>query len=190
MDCSVVIPAYNVEVFVARAIQSALDQTEKPADIIVVDDGSTDGTAAVVRSFGGIVRYCHQRNGGASAARNRGIREARGAFIALLDADDEWLPSHLAVAAQVFEKHPELAWYCAGNRVQYRDGRSRDRRAPPETLIDNCYLRDYFAAAAQGTSFHTSTMVVRRGVFEEAGLFDPQFRVGEDLDMFFRIALC
>ena len=94
---SVVIPAYNSGKFVAQAVESVLAQTYAPFEIIVVDDGSTDETKDVLGRFNGQINYIHQANSGPSAARNAGIRVARGAYICFLDADDLWTPDRLAV---------------------------------------------------------------------------------------------
>ena len=98
-----VIPAYNREHTVARAIRSALEQQLPPCEVIVVDDGSTDGTAETVRSFGDAVRHVRQENAGGAAARNRGAEEAGAEWIAFLDSDDAWTPSHLAAMAAAIE---------------------------------------------------------------------------------------
>ena len=92
---SVVIPTYNRAHLIGRAIESVLRQSKRPAEIIVVDDGSTDDTREQIVSFGSLVRYIYQTNSGASAARNRGVREARSEWIAFLDSDDLWLETHL-----------------------------------------------------------------------------------------------
>lgn len=93
---SVVIPTYNRAHLIGRAIESVLTQHKQPVEIIIVDDGSTDETAAVVNSFGPFVRYLHQENSGSARARDFGIREAQAEWVALLDSDDTWLPEHLA----------------------------------------------------------------------------------------------
>ncbi|MDZ4120908.1 MAG: glycosyltransferase family A protein, partial [Candidatus Cloacimonadaceae bacterium] len=92
---SAVIPAYNREKTIARAIDSVLAQKYPAAEIIVVDDGSRDGTRTVVEGYGDKIRYFHQGNAGAAAARNRGVREAMYGWIAFLDSDDYWVPDHL-----------------------------------------------------------------------------------------------
>ena len=107
MTVSVVIPCYNREGILGRAIRSALAQTVPPLEIVVVDDGSTDGSADVARGFGGCVRVIEQPNGGAAAARNRGIEAARGDWIAFLDSDDEWHPEKLALQLAAAERFPE-----------------------------------------------------------------------------------
>jgi glycosyltransferase involved in cell wall biosynthesis len=95
MQISAVIPAYNRENTVARAIDSALSQEYSASEIIVIDDGSTDQTRKVVETYCKEVRYVYQTNGGVSAARNRGVNEAKCEWIAFLDSDDYWLPQHL-----------------------------------------------------------------------------------------------
>ncbi|MBI4573499.1 MAG: glycosyltransferase family 2 protein, partial [candidate division NC10 bacterium] len=104
---SVILPVYNGERFLAAAIASILAQDYQPIEVIVVDDGSTDGTAAIARSFQG-VRYLYQPNQGPAFARNAGIAVARGAFIAFLDADDLMVPTRLSVQAGYLLAHPEI----------------------------------------------------------------------------------
>ena len=110
---SVVIPVYNGERYLADAIQSVLDQTYRNFEVIVVDDGSTDGSADVAQRFGEAIRYVHQANGGVCKARNAGIAAARGAYIAFLDQDDLWLHDKLAAQVAYLDSHPEAgAVYC------------------------------------------------------------------------------
>lgn len=106
MTISVVIPCYNRAGILGRAIRSALAQTVAPEEIVVVDDGSGDGSADVARSFGERVRVIEQANGGAAAARNRGIEAARGEWIAFLDSDDEWHPEKLALQLAAADRFP------------------------------------------------------------------------------------
>ena len=192
-DCavSVVIPAYNVEEWLGDAIASALKQTVAPLETIVVDDGSADGTSGVAHRFGERVRYCYQKNAGAAAARNRGIHEAQGKWIAFLDADDWWAPERLAAGLEVLRRHPELPWVAGSYYRVYADGtRVRFPRSPAylELLRDDCYFPNLYDAYAVGLLFHTSTMLVRKDVLVEAGMFDTGLCVCEDDDLWFRIA--
>ena len=107
---SVVIPAFNVGKFIARTLDSVLAQTRAADEIIVVDDGSTDNTAEVVRSYGTKVNFIQQDNAGASTARNTGIKAAQSEWVAFLDGDDEWLPEKLEVQLSLPERNPEWAW--------------------------------------------------------------------------------
>ena len=111
---SVVIPAYNCERYLGRAIRSVLAQTYPRIECIVVDDGSTDGTAEVIDRFGSAVRAIRQENGGAAAARNAGIRTATGRYIAFLDADDYWLRNKLELQIHILEKNPDLVLISTG----------------------------------------------------------------------------
>ncbi|MHC5139531.1 MAG: glycosyltransferase family 2 protein, partial [Planctomycetota bacterium] len=95
LTISAVIPAYNAAKYIARSIDSVLAQTHPVDEIVIVDDGSTDNTAAIIKDYGDKVRYIHQPNAGVSAARNTGIEAATGNWIAFLDADDEWLPEKI-----------------------------------------------------------------------------------------------
>src|SRR2546425_4156042 len=94
---SVVIPVYNGEQYLAEAIQSVLDQTYRNFEVIVVDDGSTDGSASVVKKYGETIRYVHHSNGGVCKTRNTGIAVTQGTYLGFLDQDDLWLPDKLAV---------------------------------------------------------------------------------------------
>ncbi len=104
---SVVIPTYNRAAFICRAVDSALGQTYAPLEVVVVDDGSKDDTREVLRKYGDRIRYVAKENGGVSSARNVGVREATGEYIAFLDSDDTWVPEKLAVQMDIFRAHPD-----------------------------------------------------------------------------------
>src|SRR5262249_49148666 len=114
MPVSVVIPAYNCAPLVREAIASALAQTAPPFEILVIDDGSTDDSRALIAEFGSPVRYVWKPNGGVSSARNRGLAEARGDLIAFLDADDLWHPDKLRRQVEVLLERPELGMLGTG----------------------------------------------------------------------------
>lgn len=127
---SVVIPLYNKEREVARAVRSVLAQRRQPLELIVVDDGSTDRSAAEVAAFRDpLVRLIRQPNGGVCAARNRGIAEARGEYVALLDADDEWEPGFLSEIVSLITRYPGCGIYCTAFHILGRKG-SSPRRVP------------------------------------------------------------
>src|SRR5689334_14706815 len=106
INVSVVIPSFNYGRFIGEAIQSVLNQTIPVEEIIVVDDDSTDDTAIIISSFGKCVRYIKQMNAGVCAARNRGVAESSGEYIAFLDADDTWEPTKLEKQIELFSRDP------------------------------------------------------------------------------------
>lgn len=177
---SVVIPTYNREDRLPSAIRSVLEQTAPPAEIIVVDDGSTDGTPALVRAMPE-VRYLRQENLGVSAARNHGIRAARHDWIALLDSDDEWLPRKLERQWSALEREPQFR-FCHTDEIWIRKG----RRVNP--------MKKH--AKHGGHIFHhclplcvisPSSALIHRDLFERYGMFDPELPVCEDYDLWLRI---
>lgn len=187
---SVVIPAYNSAHVIGAAVESVLSQTLPPTEIIVVDDGSTDDTPVVLRSFGDRVRYVRQENAGAAAARNHGIRFARGEWVAFLDSDDVWFPDKLARQMGVLERCPRLVW-CAANLEFEQNGirgvprlSRRDRRE----LRASCCLRSYMRSAARGVRFQTCAMLIRRDVLLATGGFNGEIHAAEDFDLWYRIA--
>ena len=107
-DISVIIPVYNAEHYLAEALDSVLAQEIEPLEILVVDDGSTDGSATIARRYADRVRFYQQANRGAAFARNRGIELSKGSLLAFLDADDLWMPSKLNVQVNALEDQPEL----------------------------------------------------------------------------------
>jgi glycosyltransferase involved in cell wall biosynthesis len=189
---SVVIPAYNVESYLARAIDSVLDQTQPPDEIIVVDDGSTDQTASIAQSYGSKIRYFHQENAGLSAARNTGIRNAACTWIALLDGDDEWLPVKLQLEIDLLKRNPQLVWACTNCYFHWVHLNKRVRMHETDSLksqmADKEFLDDYLLAANQGAVGHPNTMIFKRQAVMEAGLFREGLAFYEDHDMWWRLA--
>ncbi|MEN8127779.1 MAG: glycosyltransferase family A protein [Planctomycetota bacterium] len=189
---SVVIPAYNAGPYIARTIESVLSQTRPADEIIVVDDGSADNTAEAVRAFGDKVILIQQENAGASVARNTGIKAAKGNWIAFLDGDDEWVPEKLELQTAHLKRSPDLVWMMSNyfncfcqqdHHKEIRDqGRSRALLAGRE------FYGDYFDAYKAGVVGYTGTMLIRKDVLFEAGLFRPGQPRMNDEDMWFRIA--
>ena len=186
---AVVIPAYNAEDCIGRAIESVLAQTMRPDEIIVVDDGSTDGTAQTIRRYEPRVQYVHQPNGGACRARNAGIAVARSRWIALLDADDEYLPQKLSRQMELMRRHPELVWSYTNHYIHTADGvRSAHRTHDHARDRGEQVFDDYLVACAAGLPTHTVTLVVERKALVEAGLFTPGLRWAQDTDLSLRLA--
>jgi glycosyltransferase involved in cell wall biosynthesis len=187
---SVIIPAYNAEAYLAEALESVLAQGEPIHEVIVVDDGSTDRTAEVAAKFGAPIRYLRQDNAGASAARNHGIREATGEWIAFLDADDLWEPHRLSAECRILEANPDLVWVAGEFAYGYIDGSRTCRVATPEAfslLSDQGVFDDFYAATAAGVVFSTCSMLIRRDVFDEIGGFDESLITSGDRDLWYRI---
>jgi len=188
---SIVIPLYNKTRDIRRALDSVLAQTFEDFEVIVVNDGSTDGSEKVVERYADRrVRLVNQANAGVSAARNRGIAEARADLIAFLDADDEWLPGHLAALNRLATKYPECGAYCTNHKTVGIDGRLRasSYTFPPDLSMDGV-LRDYFKEVLTGYPINSTKVAIPRRVFAECGLFPEGEQDGEDLDMWCRIAL-
>lgn len=188
---SVVIPAYNAGGFIRRTIDSVLSQTYTDRELIVVDDGSTDNTSEVVKSYGAKVRYIHQDNAGDGPARNTGIRAAKGDWIAFLDHDDEWLPRKLELQMDLLKRNPRLRW-CGTNYYKSCLDR-RDAVGDIEALKNklaghDCFDNFFTAVGQKGCSLITTTILVHREVFEHAGLFDSCWLLCADFDMWWRIA--
>jgi len=169
----VIIPVYNRADFVAQAIESVLRQDYAPFELIVVDDGSTDETAAVVRSFPQ-TRYLHQNNQGVSAARNAGIASCRGEFLTFLDSDDLWMPTKLSVQVGFHQDHPEIGYSITQQVVFLEAGCSRPS-----------WLRPVMLAGPQLAQIPSSLMV-RRAALERIGNFSATLQFSEDVDWFLR----
>lgn len=177
---SVVIPTYNRRDLVQRAIQSVLDQTYRDFEIIVIDDGSTDGTRAAVEGRER-VRYLRQTNGGPASARNLGIREAQGEFIAFLDSDDVWLPEFLTSQVDVLSRYPEVALVCARSSVGNKEAKDFPLRR--KLITGDLYARLYDRSFVR-----TPTVVVRKSCLDAVGCFNESYPWSEDHDLWLRIA--
>jgi glycosyltransferase involved in cell wall biosynthesis len=185
---SVVVPTYNYARFLCQAVDSVLAQSYPFLEIIVVDDGSTDNTREVMSRYSADprVRYIYQENQHLSAARNTGIREAQGEFIALLDSDDFWAPEKLERQVQWANKHPD-AGLIATNIFTFGEGET-----PAPSVRQTTYPMDGTRYNLQDllefTPFSPSSVLIPRPIFETIGLFDIELRSVEDLDMWLRIA--
>jgi glycosyltransferase involved in cell wall biosynthesis len=183
---SVVIPTYNYGRFITDAIRSVLDQTRPPAEIIVVDDGSTDETRAVVNSFADEVRYIHQNNAGICAARNRGVSESTSELIAFLDADDIWEPTNLEKQVSRFEGDESIGLvHCAMREFDDETGETTrfHLEGGEDGVADNLLLWEGPVIAGPGGG-----VTVSRKAFDQVGGFDTRMKVGEDWDFCYRVA--
>ena len=178
---SVIIPSYNRAQSICEAIDSVLSQTSKDFEIIVVDDGSEDSTKEMLSRYGDKVRYFYQENKGVSAARNYGIREARGEFIAFLDSDDKWLSDKLEKQIDLFLKQPEVC-------LQYSYARYYDKEKNIEYLRPQHISISFEDFLYRNTVLPTSSVILRKSCFDEVGLFDENLPSIEDYDLWIRIA--
>jgi glycosyltransferase involved in cell wall biosynthesis len=185
---SVVVPLYNKRETIAACLGSVARQTVGDFEVVVVDDGSTDGSAEIAWAFDDArIRVVSQANGGVSAARNRGIAEARAELVALIDADDEWEPDHLAALSELAAKFPEAGMYATGvRRVDGRGPRADVFATLPE---ETGLIEDFFAAPEEGVPVAPSSIAIRKSVIAAVGGFPEGEPTGEDLDMWVRIAL-
>ncbi len=194
MKISVVIPTYEREQLVPRAIESVLAQSFMPYEIIVVDDGSTDNTKKVLsEKFGKKIRYFYKKNGGVSSARNYGMRKAKGDLVAFLDSDDIWMKDKLEIQTEYLRRYPKLDFVFSDcNNV--RDGKivtksllayseHGDKIAGSEGIIKN--MLNYII---EENMISTSTVLFRRACIKKAGYMDEDLPVAEDREYWIRLA--
>jgi glycosyltransferase involved in cell wall biosynthesis len=179
---SVIIPTYNRKDFLLEAVDSVLAQVYKEYELIVVDDGSDDGTGDALKRYGERVRYCVQAHGGVSAARNHGLTRARGEFIAFLDSDDLWSPKKLQIQTAFMDEHPE-AQICYTDEIWIRRG----KRVNPQKKHAK-YSGWIYPQCLPLCIISPSSALMRRGLFAQVGVFDPQLLVCEDYDFWLRVA--
>jgi len=180
---SVVIPAYNSQRFISRAIQSVVDQDYPNIEILCVDDGSTDDTKKVVTENFPSVIYLHQKNSGPAAARNLGIRRSTGDYIAFLDSDDTWLPDKLSSQMKLVFADPGVKIVHANIKLDI-NGVVTDNIYPTDhqagKIFDNLLLQD--------GSVVCSTLLVKKECIDKVGMFDEELRSSEDVHFFLRLA--
>ena len=189
---SVVIPLYNKEKQIAYTLQSVFEQTFQDFEIVVVDDGSTDNSVEEVEKFDDSrIRLIHQTNAGVSAARNRGIEEARGELIAFLDADDEWMPEYLATQSGLYQKYPECNVYACNYEFRDSEGKVTStiiRKLPFEG--EDGILSNYFeVASCSHPPLWTSAVVIKKSAIQAIGGFPLGIKSGEDLLTWARLAV-
>jgi hypothetical protein len=180
-EVSVIIPTYQRREWVRRAVASVLAQTYQQFELIVIDDGSTDGTDRELQGIDERLRYRWQQHRGVAAARNAGIALARAEIVAFLDSDDRWLPHHLALLTDALDRFPEavLVSSCPGSIVK---GRTPVRRAEVVDALPRVLLRNKVVG-------YTPCTAVRSHVLRAAGGFDERLPVAEDTDLWVRLAM-
>jgi glycosyltransferase involved in cell wall biosynthesis len=181
MNITVVIPTWNRADRLVNALQSVSEQRLAPHEVIVVDDGSTDNTRAMVTTRFSDVRYIYQENGGVSRARNAGIRAATGDWIALLDSDDRWQPAKLERQVEALRQAPDFR-VCHTDEIWIRYG----RRVNPMKKHAK-HGGEIFALCLPRCAMSPSAILLHREVLEQAGLFDESLPACEDYDLWLRI---
>lgn len=181
---SAIIPVYNGKDVICSAIDSIISQTRPADEIIIIDDGSTDSTEAVVARYGDAVRYIRQDNAGPAAARNHGIRCANSDLVAFLDSDDVWLPDKLQKQVSAL-LHDDTIGLVASGYVFC----SKDMQNKRPHVVEKLDKRLISCSDLLGENYiGTSTVVVRRECFHKVGFFDESMHFGEDWNMWLRIA--
>ncbi len=180
---SVVIPSFNRKESALRAVNSVLAQTEKDVEVLLVDDGSTDGTKEAFAQPPERVRYLLKPNGGASSARNVGLRRAQGEYVAFLDSDDEWLPDKLAIQLSFNDTVAGVSRHIHINE----DG---SRQEKPDAIPEDFVLGSpkLFASLYRKLEYKTSTLIVHRNLLDKVGLFNERFPISNDWDFFLRVS--
>lgn len=187
---SVIIPLYNKEAYILATLESALAQNFRDFEIIIVNDGSTDQSVArAQRITDARIHILHQKNQGVSVARNHGIAAAKGKYIALLDADDLWLPNHLEGLQHLITKFPKAGLYCSRYAIKYTEHYTKDIIFSAPVAAGMSIIKDYFAASLLNPVAWTSAVAFRKTAFEKLGGFDPKLRTAEDMDLFIRFVL-
>lgn len=188
---SIVIPLYNKEKQVGSTLRSVLAQTYQDFEVVVVDDGSTDGSVAVVEAIDDPrIRIIRQKNGGVSAARNTGIREAKGEFISFLDADDEWKPEYLATQTRLIQTYPECDVFATNYELKDESG-----TVTPTILHklpfdgQDGILENYFeVASCSHPPIYSTTIIIKKSAIKYIGGFPEGIKSGEDLLTWARLA--
>lgn len=184
---SVIIPAYDVAVSLARCLDSVFLQEINALQVIVVNDGSTDNTPEVAKRYGERILYIEQENQGQGAARNTGLRAAQGEYVAFLDADDYWQPGFLRTCINFLQQQPEAIAVSTGQIIKLWG--HADRINPPvlsaplgNSVRKPCVLDDFFRFWAEQDHIRTGSAVIRRRVIEQAGYQRDDLRISQDLE--------
>lgn len=187
---SVLIPLYNKRDSIKTTIESVLHQTFTDFEVIVVDDGSTDGSGEIVKSINdNRIYYVRKENGGVSSARNYGLKLVKSELVALLDGDDLWDSEYLEQMMALIGETPDAVLWGSGYRIQQTE--EREAKVQVFSLPSNYrgYVNNYFDVACHNTLFTSSSVVLRKSVILKNGGYDESLIRGEDVDLWFRLAL-
>ena len=187
---SVIVPLYNKRQSIVTTLDSVLSQTYTNFEIIVVDDGSTDGSGDIVKSIQDArIKYYYKENGGVSSARNFGVGKTQSDLIALLDGDDLWQPEYLEEMMSLIDMTPEAALWGSGYAFQHDINGKMD---VPDLCISNGfkgYVENYWSVAKHNTLFTSSSVIINKNAFNSVGGYNESLVRGEDIDLWFRLAL-
>lgn len=186
---SVVIPVYNKANEIASTLKSVLEQSYSPAEIILVNDGSTDESEEIILGINHPkIKYFKQENQGAAAARNYGIQQVSNEYIALLDADDLWDKSFLEEVKKGIEKQPTEKVFSTG--INFQQANKKSIKADYNfDLSEEAQTYNYFKASLKSSLIYSSSVVIHTSVFEEIGFFNTELKTGEDTDLWVRIGM-
>ena len=191
---SVIIPTYNRACFVTEAIDSVLNQLFTDYEIIVVDDGSTDNSKEILEKYGDVITYIYQNNSGVSAARNTGIKNSIGSWLAFLDSDDKWRPEYLSTQMERAVHLPEICMQTTDCQTVVSDGNERTFFEWNSTIAefsgsDYLLLFEPFRFVVTHRPWQVGSTIIRRDAITKAGLFDTNLTLSEDFDLMARVAL-
>ncbi|AWA31223.1 glycosyltransferase family 2 protein [Flavobacterium magnum] len=185
---SVIIPLYNKENFIGNTISSVLAQTFTDFELIIINDGSTDNSAAIAKGFSDPkIRFFSKPNEGVSVARNFGISMAEADYITFLDADDYWYPDFLETMQRTIAGFPNESVFSAAIEIETAKNTFPARYSIPKS--SGCIVVDFFDASARECVIWTSCAVFHKEVFQKAGTFDPKLKSVQDTDLWIRIGL-
>jgi len=185
---SIIIPLYNKEKYIENTLKSVLNQSFSDFEVIVINDGSTDQSVAMVEKIKDPrIHLVHQENQGVSVARNRGIALATTPHITFLDADDFWYPHYLETFYELLEKHPQHSVFSAAFEVETKWGTFLSKYSIDSSKQD--VVVDFFEASKKECVLWTSCLVIKKNVFKQVGTFDTTIKISQDTDLWIRIGL-
>ncbi|MCP4270105.1 MAG: glycosyltransferase [Candidatus Brocadiaceae bacterium] len=192
---SIIIPTYNVGKYIDQTLESIFDQDVTDYEVIVVDDGSTDATQSILEAYKNRISFCYQQNRGPAAARNVGIKMAKGKYIAFQDGDDLWTSGKLKQQVKLMDSYPDVG-LLSGDMQRFTGGKTNVPSMFKKYGFDSDFFGDEFYVIdaykkiyLQGNYIPTGTVILRRKCVETVGYFDEKFRHSEDLDLWLRIAM-
>ena len=187
---SVIIPVYNKGKQLSKTIESVLEQCFSDFEIIIINDGSTDASESIIKSFkDSRIHYIEQENQGVSVARNTGIKAANADYIALLDADDLWKEDYLEKIDALIDGYPKQHVFAAVCTIESIGKMYKPTYSIANLSPDKSYVVSYFTSSYINTILTSSSTVVHKDVFETIGYYNPTLRSGEDTDLWIRLGL-